>query len=162
MLKLRKLIFIVGIPVIILIVALVLVFALGLCKLKIGDYGRIEIWYRVEDGKYYERLATQPTHTFTKFSKLKMGMEREEVYKLVGKPTSNGGPGFVWDAYIIDDDWLVYLTICPSGKLCDIQIIDHSNDRKFMLEDAGCCHALTSLVSENSKNEKLEDLKDKE
>jgi len=113
-----------------LVIALVLAFALKLFIVYRGDFDRIEILYLAEkDKQAYKRLYT-PKHSLGKFSKLKIGMTREEVFESVGYPTSSMDFHGERYRYKISKDWYIYLRF--SGlKLDEIRIVDYSGDREF-------------------------------
>jgi len=150
-LKSKRLFFIIGIPVI----ALVLAFALKLVRVERGEFNRIEIWYVAEFGKWnvYNILYT-PKHRLAKFSKLKIGMYPDDVYKLVGKPTASRGTGIPWEGYKLDNGWYINLRFGNAGKLSRIEIVDYHNDRTFELEQGvQSCGALQEHSTQLEDNE---------
>ena len=116
------------------VLVLILVFLLRVCLITTsGPYGQIQIWYWVGKGKYHGgdiRLK----HSVNKFSKLKMGMSPDEVVKLLGKPSTEGGDITKIYRYRIDTHWAILLTFWWD-KLNEIEIIDYTSDRMFVLEN---------------------------
>jgi len=152
MLKSKKLFFIIGVPVI----ALILVFVLGLAAIRKDEYGRIQIWHlagKDEHGFYQRRLSIhEKPHSLDKFSKIKIGMEPHEVYELVGKPTDSQGSGIIWLRYRIGKEWSVNLHFGGGeigGKLSDIRVVDYPNDRIFVPQDDNCCHRLVHHLKQH-------------
>jgi|GEM_PF-1080423 len=107
-----------------------LIFALAMEWLWVSDNGflGIEIWYLTDKGTYTQ-LA--PKHSLAKFSKLKQGMEPEEVFNLVGKPTNMDGSGIIWCRYKLGDGWHIRLQGCRPGA---IEIVN-SDSREFLFEE---------------------------
>jgi len=124
--------FIIGIPVITLILVFAL-FALRVFWIYTDGFDRISIMYLVEKDTY--RNIYIKKHSFAKFSKIKTGMTHDEVFKLVGIPTDVLGSGYPWYRYKIDTWWYINLSFGGVNQtLSEVQITDGRNDRVFELE----------------------------
>jgi len=115
------------------VLVLILLFLLRVCLIMTGPYGRIQIWYWVEKSKYHE-VDIRLKHSVNKFSKLKMGMSPDEVVKLLGKPSTEGGDITKIYRYRIDTHWAILLKFWWD-ELNEIKIIDYTSGRMFVLEN---------------------------
>jgi hypothetical protein len=109
------------------------------------EFNRIRLLYLEDrDNSQYRYLFTKK-HSIAKFSKIKIGMTRDEVFGLVGLPTNMDlySVGPFWHHYKIDKGWHIDLHYSSEGLLCYIRIVDYSNNRKAKLErDESSCEFL--------------------
>jgi len=131
--KLKKWIFIIGIPV----AALALAFALRLFYVERDVFGRIDIWYMVGKNTY-RQLAQK--HSLAKFSKIKIEMRYDEMIELAGKPTNLMLESYGGMYYKLGDYWYIKM------QLGDIWISDGLGDRRFELEHNGCGRILRAVA----------------
>ena len=130
--KSKKLFLIIGILVI-PVIMLILLFALKVCQIYIDEFDRISIMYLVEKDTYQNIYIKK--HSLVKFSKLKKGMNLDEVYELVGKPTNTEDALGIWYRYKLNDGWYINLQFVEGLHHIEIaNYVKYPNGRVFKLE----------------------------